>query len=133
MWVRLFAIGVVAALFTIAAYQWTIVTYGSTISAQSMAMVIFSMLHIPISISLRHPRQTAFRSETFSNKALLMAYGWVILILILATELSFFQRILDTEPLTTQQWGICFVAALVFFFVGEFIKWGFRLFSKSEE
>jgi len=133
MWVRLFAIGIVAALFTIAAYQWTIVTYGSTISAQSMAMVIFSMLHIPISISLRHPRQTAFRSETFSNKALLMAYGWVILILILATELSFFQRILDTEPLTTQQWGICFVAALVFFFVGEFIKWGFRLFSKSEE
>jgi Ca2+-transporting ATPase len=133
MWFRLVAIGIIAALFTIAAYQWTIVTYGSTISAQSMAMVIFSMLHIPISISLRHPRQTAFRSETFSNKALLMAYGWVILILILATELSFFQRILDTEPLTTQQWGISFVAALVFFFVGEFIKWGFRLFSKSEE
>ena len=86
-----------------------------------------------ISLSLRHPRHTAFRSETFSNKALLLAYGWVILILILATELSFFQRILDTEPLTTQQWGICFVAALVFFFVGEFIKWGFRLFSKPSE
>jgi len=133
MWVRLFAIGVVAALFTIAAYQWTNAVYDSTVSAQSMAMVIFSMLHIPISIGLRHPRQTAFRSETFSNKALLLAYGWVVLILILATELGFFQRILGTEPLTTQQWGICFVAALVFFLIGEFIKWGFRLFSKSEE
>jgi len=55
------------------------------------------------------------------------------LILILATELSFFQRLLDTEPLSTQQWGICFAAALIFFLVSEFIKWGFRLFSKSEE
>jgi Ca2+-transporting ATPase len=133
MWFRLVAIGIIAALITIAAYQWTYFLTSSTISAQTMAMVIFSMLHIPISLSLRHPRQTAFRSETFSNKALLLAYGWVVLILILATELSFFQRLLDTEPLSTQQWGICFVAALVFFIVGEFIKWGFRLFSKSEE
>jgi Ca2+-transporting ATPase len=133
MWFRLISIGIIAALFTIAAYQWTINRFDSTVAAQSMAMVMFSMLHIPISLSLRHPRQTAFRSETFSNKALLLAYGWVILILILATELGFFQRILDTEPLTTQQWGICFVAALVFFFVGEFIKWGFRLFSKPSE
>ena len=133
MWFRLISIGIIAALFTIAAYQWTINRFESTVAAQSMAMVMFSMLHIPISLSLRHPRQTAFRSETFSNKFLLLAYGWVILILILATELGFFQRILDTEPLTTQQWGICFVAALVFFFVGEFIKWGFRLFSKPSE
>ncbi len=133
MWVRLFAIGIVAALFTIAAYQWTISTYDSTVAASSMAMVMFSMLHIPISLSLRHPRQTAFRSETFSNKALLLAYGWVVLILILATELSFFQRILGTEPLTSQQWGICFVAALVFFFVGEFIKWIFRLFTREKD
>jgi Ca2+-transporting ATPase len=133
MWFRLVTIGIIAALVTIAAYQWTSVTYGSTISAQSMAMVIFSMLHIPISLSLRHPRQTAFRSETFSNKALLMAYGWVVLILILATELPFFQRILDTEPLTTQQWGIVFVATLVFFFVGEIVKWIFRLFANEKE
>jgi len=133
MWFRLVVIGIVAALVTIAAYQWTSVTYGSTVSAQTMAMVIFSMLHIPISLSLRHPRQSALRSETFSNRILLLAYGWVILILILATELSFFQRLLDTEPLSTEQWGICFAAALVFFFVGEFIKWGFRLFSKSAE
>jgi Ca2+-transporting ATPase len=133
MWFRLVVIGIIAALVTISAYQWTSVTYGSTVSAQTMAMVIFSMMHIPISLGLRHPQQSALRSETFSNRILLLAYGWVILILILATELSFFQRILDTEPLSTQQWGICFAAALVFFFVGEFIKWGFRLFSKSEE
>jgi Ca2+-transporting ATPase len=133
MWVRLFIIGVIAALVTIAAYQWTYFMTSSTVSAQTMAMVIFSMMHIPISLNLRHPRETAFRSETFSNKALLIAYGWVVLILILATELGFFQRLLDTEPLTMQQWGICFIAAIVFFFIGEFVKWGFRLFSKTEE
>jgi hypothetical protein len=44
-----------------------------------------------------------------------------------------FQRVLDTEPLTTQQWGICFVAALGFFLVSEFIKWDFRQFSYPEE
>jgi Ca2+-transporting ATPase len=127
MFVRLILVGAVAAVFTILAYQWTINTNGSTTSAQTMAMVMFSIIHIPISLGLRHPFDTAFRAETFSNKYLLMAYGWIVLVLVLVTEIGILQRVFDTKALTRQQWGICLAAVLVFFVVSEIIKLGLRL------
>jgi Ca2+-transporting ATPase len=120
--IRLFAVGLVAALFAIAAYQWTRNTTGSTIAAQTMAMVMFSILSIPISLSLRHPDDTIFRAEIFSNRQLWLAYGWILLILVLVTEIGLFQRIFETEPLTLQQWGICLIAVVVFLLVSEVLK-----------
>jgi len=127
MFVRLTLVGAVAAVFAILAYQWTINANGSTTSAQTMAMVMFSIIHIPISLSLRHPFDTAFRAETFSNKYLLMAYGWVLLTLVLVIEIGILQRIFDTKALTRQQWGICLAAVLLFFLVSEIIKLILRL------
>jgi Ca2+-transporting ATPase len=87
-------------------------------------------IHIHISIGLRHPYETAFRAETFSNKFLFMAYGWVLLVLVLVTELGLFQRIFDTEPLTLQQWGVAIIAAFVFFVVSEILKSVLRIARK---
>jgi Ca2+-transporting ATPase len=95
---------------------------GDAAAAQTMAMVMFSIVHIPFSLSLRQPTETVFRRETFSNRYLWIAYGWIILILILLTEIGLFQRIFDTVPLTNQQWGICFIVAFLFLFAGEIAK-----------
>ena len=130
MYARIFAVGAIAALVTILAYQWVKTDTGSTKAAQTMAMVIFSILHIPISIGLRHPYDTAFRAETFSNKKLLFAYGWIVFILVLVTEIGLFQRIFDTEPLTLQQWGVVFIAAFFFFVVSEILKLVLRIARK---
>ena len=100
---------------------------GSTTSAQTMAMVMFSILQIPISLGLRHPRDTIFRAETFSNRNLFLAYGWILLSLVLVTEISLFQNIFNTQSLTTQQWAICLVAAVAFLIVGEILRWILRL------
>jgi Ca2+-transporting ATPase len=97
---RLFLVGLFAALFSILAFQWTKVNTGSTTSAQTMAMVMFSILQIPISIGLRHPRETIFRAETFSNRYLFLAYGWILLSLVLVTEIPLLINIFDTQPLT---------------------------------
>ena len=131
--IRLFVIGLIAALFSIAAYQWTRTTTGSTTAAQTMAMVMFSILAIPISIGLRHPTETMFRAETFSNRQLWMAYGWIVLILVLVTELPLLQQIFETESLTVQQWGICLVAAILFLFAGEIFRLILRVFTKQSE
>jgi Ca2+-transporting ATPase len=125
--IRLFIIGAITALFSVGAYQWTMTTTGDNAAAQSMAMVMFSIVHIPFSLSLRNPYQTVFRRETLSNRNLWFAYGWVILILILVTELGLLQGIFDTVALTRQQWGICFIVALLFLFVGEIVKLILRL------
>ena len=130
MWIRIFIIGIVAAIFAILAYQWTYSTTDSRVAAQTMAMVIFSLVHIPISLSLRHPKDTVFRAETFSNKNLLLAYGWVILVLILVTEIPLLQRVFETASLTPQQWGICLMAAVLFLFASEILKVILRLFNR---
>jgi len=131
MLVRLFTIGLIAGLFAILAYQWVLTTTGSTGAAQTMAMVMFSIIHIPISLGLRHPNDTIFRAETFSNRHLLLAYGWVLLVMVLVTEIGLFQRIFETVPLTKQQWAACLLAAILFIFVSEILKWIIRLARKG--
>jgi Ca2+-transporting ATPase len=133
--IRLIIIGSITALVTVGAYQWTKTIMGDTAAAQTMAMVMFSIVHIPFSLSLRHPNKTVFRRETFSNRYLWFAYGWIILALLLVTELGILQGIFDTVPMTQQQWGICFTVALLFLFVSEIAKLILRLFgvgSKEE-
>ena len=126
--IRLIINGALVALVSVGAYQWTQTTTGDQAAAQTMAMVMFSIVHIPFSLSLRHPRQTVFRRETFSNRYLWLAYGWVILILMLVTEVGILQSIFDTVPLTRQQWGICFIVALLFLFASEIVKLIIRWF-----
>ena len=128
--IRLFTVGLIAALFAIIAYDWTNASTGSTAAAQTMAMVMFSVLSIPISLSLRHPDDTVFREETFSNRQLWLAYGWILLVLVLVTEIPLLQKIFETEPLTPQQWGICLITVVFFLFVSEIIKLILRLTRK---
>jgi Ca2+-transporting ATPase len=120
--IRLAIVGILVALVSVGAYRWTQTTMGDAAAAQTMAMVMFSIVHIPFSLSLRQPTETVFRRETFSNRYLWLAYGWIILILILLTEIGMFQRIFDTVPLTNRQWGICFIVAFLFLFASEIVK-----------
>jgi len=131
-WIRLVIVGIIAAMLAILAYQWAYVTTGDRIVAQSMAMVMFSIVQIPISLSLRFPKQTVFRAETFSNKKLFLAYGWVLLALLLVTEIPLLQRILDTESLTPQMWGICLTAGVLLLLASEILKVVLRMFSNKE-
>jgi Ca2+-transporting ATPase len=130
---RLFIIGSFTALFTVLSYQYTKTVTESEVAAQTMAMVMFSIVHIPFSLNLRHPTETIFRRETFSNRYLWMAYGWIVLILVLVTELGILQNIFDTEPLTRQQWKICFLAGLFFVVIGELSKLVLRKLGIGQE
>ncbi len=124
--IRLIIIGVITALLAVVSYQWAYLTSGSTVVAQSMAMVIFSIVHIPFSLNLRYLKDTVFRIETLSNPRLLYSFGWVILALAFVTETRLFQRIFDTQSLNLQQWSICLTAAFTFLFVGEIVKFILR-------
>jgi len=131
--IRLLIIGALTALVSVGAYQWTVNVLGDQAAAQTMAMVMFSIVHIPFSLSLRTPTKSVFRRETFSNRYLWFAYGWVILILLLVTELGVLQGIFDTVALTGQQWGLAFGVALLFLLAGEIAKVILRLFGVGKE
>jgi len=125
--IRLFVIGVLVAIFSIASYQWALTTSGDVLHAQTMAMVIFALLAIPFSLNLRRPFKTVFSFETFSNHKLLLAYTWIIAIMILITTLPFLQNIFNTTPLTQNEWIFISVATIIFLLGGEFFKWIVRL------
>jgi hypothetical protein len=60
-------------------------------------------------------------------------YGWVILILMLVTDLGILQSIFDPVPMARQQWFICFGVALIFLIVGEIVKLILRMFGVGSE
>ena len=62
---------------------------------------------------------------------LLLAYGWIVLVLILVTEIGLLQRIFDTVALNPQQWVTCLLAALGFLVFGEILTLVWRLASKT--
>ncbi|MGB3717499.1 MAG: cation transporting ATPase C-terminal domain-containing protein, partial [Candidatus Promineifilaceae bacterium] len=71
--------------------------------------------------------------EIFTNRQLWLAYGWILLILVLVTEIGLFQRVFETEPLTLQQWGICLIAVVFFLLVSEVLKLLLRLTKKRSQ
>jgi Ca2+-transporting ATPase len=129
--VRLGIVGLITATVSIIAYQWALNSTGSAGVAQTMAMVIFSIVHIPFSLNLRFLDDTVFRMETLTNRYLLYAYVWVFLALVFVTETRLFQRIFDTEPLNLNQWVVCFITAFGFLFVAEIIKFILRLVTRK--
>jgi Ca2+-transporting ATPase len=127
MAIRLVIAGLVIAIFSLLAYIWVENSTGSTAAAQTMAMVIFSIIHIPLALNLRYPYETVFQRETLSNPRLFFSFGWVLLALIFTTETRLLQRVFDTEALTAQNWAVCLIVAVGFFLVAELLKFIARL------
>jgi Ca2+-transporting ATPase len=130
--IRLSLVGLLNALFALLSYTWA-ENNGYSASAQTMALVMFSVLHIAVALNLRYPVKSAFRMETFSNAKLLFAFGGVLLGLILITEIDLFQQIFKTTSLTTQQWAICLGATLLLFLLGEALKFVLRIAESRDE
>ncbi len=129
--IRLVVVGIVIAVLAVAGYQSAYLLFGSTSAAQTMAMVIFSIVHIPMSLNLRYLKETVFQMETLSNPRLFYSFGWVLLALILVTELGLLQRIFGTTSLSPQQWSVCLLAVVIFLIVGEIFKFFLRMIDKD--
>ncbi len=130
--IRLFVIGAITATFSVAAYYWVETTTGSIPTAQAVAMVMFSFCHIAFSLNLRQPQKSVFCKETFSNPWLFLAYGWIVVAMLLLTYVPAFQRVFDAQPLTGQMWLVCALGGLSFIVVGEIFRLVLKLLKVGE-
>jgi Ca2+-transporting ATPase len=121
-YVRLFIAGAFMAAMTLYMYQMGKVSYGSSQTGQTMALVSLSLMNIFLALNLRFPSDTAFQSSTFSNTRLLYAYLWILFGTILITETRLFQAIFETVSLTAHQWLICLIPGVVLLISGEVFK-----------
>jgi Ca2+-transporting ATPase len=121
------------AILTLLVYQWAKVTFSSEAVAQTMALITFSTSHIFFALNLRHPFTTVFKMETLTNRNLLYAFGFVILAMVLTTELPLLQRIFSTVSLTTYQWMVCVLVAALALVGGEITKLIFKLVRQDKD
>lgn len=90
--------------------------------ALTMGLVTISLLNVIAAVSTRDPDHTMFRRYTISNARFVLFVLACLVLTLLVTELNFLQRIFDTVPLTSRQWGICLLTAVVALGAAELAK-----------
>jgi Ca2+-transporting ATPase len=117
--------GLVMAVATLAVAAWAENQHGEDL-ARTMAMTTFAIANLMFSFTARDELKTIFSLDTFSDRMFLKASLLSVVAIVLATELGFFQRVLDTVPLTGDQWLICIGAGLTVVVASELWKWAAR-------
>ena len=93
--------------------------------ARTMGMTTFGLANLFFSFTALDRLRSVFSLEGVNDRTFLTASLMSVAAIILATELQFLQRVLDTVELTGNQWLICLGAGLVVVVVSE--AWKFVL------
>ena len=120
-WVKAVCLGVltaVATLFVREAFE----DWADALVATTMAVTVFSLMNVALGLSARSETRTVFSRDIVSDRRQLTLYGGTILAIILATEIGFLNRILDTTSLSGGQWLVCVLLAGGLILVEEIIK-----------
>jgi Ca2+-transporting ATPase len=94
--------------------------------ARTMGLTTFSLANLFFSFSARDALRSVFSLDTFNDRTFIVTSLMSAGAIILATELRFFQRILDTVELTGNQWLICIGAASTIVVASEVWKFVVR-------
>jgi Ca2+-transporting ATPase len=82
--------------------------------ATTMGLTTLSLMHIVGALEARELTGTIFSRYTIANRRFVQLIGAALVLTFLVTVLDGLNQIFDTVPLTSSQWGICLLAALVF-------------------
>ena len=117
----LVVVGIVMGVLTLATIQWATVRYGDDIG-RTMGVIVFSLANIWFALETSNEDRSIFSSETLENPTLLKAAGIAFIFTVIAAELGILNRILETVPLSAEQWAVCLVVSLVMIVIPEIKK-----------
>jgi Ca2+-transporting ATPase len=119
--IQLAVVSVVMAALTLVVVAWGEDRYELRV-ATTMGLTALSLMHIVAALEARELTGTIFKRFTIENRRLVQLVGAALVLTFLVTALSPLQRIFDTVALTSSQWGMCLLAALVFLAFVELAK-----------
>jgi Ca2+-transporting ATPase len=90
--------------------------------AATMLLTTLSLFHLVGGYMARDQENTIFDRDSLPGAVQLRRYGVAFVGIVLATELGFLQRILDTVGLTIGQWAVCVGLALTLVVAEELVK-----------
>jgi Ca2+-transporting ATPase len=111
--IRLGLAGLVMSGLALSIVAWGEHRYDLTI-ATTMGLTTLSLMHIAAALEVREPTGTIFKRYTIENRRFVQLIGAAFVLAFLVTTLGPLQRIFDTAPLTSSQWGVCLLGPLVF-------------------
>jgi Ca2+-transporting ATPase len=117
--------GLVMAVATLAVIAGAEDAEGADL-ARTMGLTTFSLSNLFFSFSARDALQSVFSLDTFNDRTFIVTSLLSAAAIVLATELGFFQRILDTVELTGNQWLICIGAGATVVIASEIWKFVLR-------
>jgi Ca2+-transporting ATPase len=91
-------------------------------AALTMAFTAFVFFQLVNSFCVRAGDETIFSRHSLSNRSLLWALAGVVLMQILIVQVSFFEKIFETVPLSLSQWGWVVLVPLSLLVVEELRK-----------
>ena len=94
--------------------------------ARTMGMTTFAIANLCFSFTARDKLRSVFSLDTFNDRTFLLTSLLSAAAIIFATELRFFQSVLDTVELTGNQWLICIGGGLLIIAVSEVWKFVLR-------
>ena len=119
--VRLGLASLVMAALALGVVAWGEERYDLAV-ATTMGLTTLSLMHIAAALEAREPTGSIFTWYTVSNRRFVQLIGVALALTFLVTALSPLQRIFDTVPLTSSQWGVCLLGPIVFLALVELGK-----------
>jgi Ca2+-transporting ATPase len=123
--IQLGVASLVMAVLALIVVAWGEARYDLVV-ATTMGLTTLSLMHIVAAMEAREPLETVFTRYTLENHRFVQLIGLALVLAFLVTTLSPLQRIFDTVPLTSSQWGICLLGPLAFLAFAELGKLALR-------
>jgi Ca2+-transporting ATPase len=101
--------------------------------ARTMGLTTFGIANLLFSFTARDDRRSIFSLDTFNDRTFLTMSLASVAAIIFATELRFFQRILDTVELSANQWLICIAGGVLVVVASEIRKFLLRRSDAAQE
>ncbi len=117
--------GLVMAISTLAVIAGAQHSHGVAL-ARTMGLTTFGIANLVFSFTARDELHSVLSLDTFSDRRFVLTTLMSAAAIILATELHFLQRILDTIELSGDQWLICIGAGLTIVVASEIRKFLLR-------
>jgi P-type Ca2+ transporter type 2C len=111
--------GLVLGGATLGVIGWADDHYGSSAIARTMGLTTFAISNVVFSLTTRDERRSVFSLDLLEDRMFLMCTGGSIAAIVLGTEFSILQGVLNTVHLTGHQWLICIVVGLAIIPVSE--------------
>ena len=93
-----------------------------TAVARTMGMTTFALANVLLAYAVKDPLRSVFSLDTFGDRRLLQMSAISVAVIVLSTELRILQRILDSVPLTGEQWLVCILGSATVLVASEIQK-----------